>query len=310
MIGLSKAGWRVVGFARALSDRSPDTRPDAGETGVWAPIRWVIGPFNAEGLEQASRAEPAPSLVVHALGVGSVTTAAAFPVDAFDTTVRSTALLLDHLRRTAPTARVLYPSSAAVYGESLDTLAERSPTHPVSTYGWHKLLVETLLEEARALHGLECTAIRFFSVYGPELRKQVLWDWGRRLLAGEAPLAVSGTGEEVRDFLYVDDAVALLIWLASMPPGTVPPILNGGTGCGTSLRQLADHLASALNCRTPVLFDGRRRQGDPSCYRADTRLLSSLGFAPAVSVQDGIGRYARWLREMDGCAQGTGAISQ
>ncbi len=287
-----------------------DTGADAGCVGMRTPTRWMIGPFDVECLHQASQAEAAPSLVVHGLGVGSVTAAAAFPVDAFDATVRSTAVLLDHLRRMAPDARILYPSSAAVYGESLNALEEQAPTRPVSTYGWHKLLVETMLQEARVLHGLECTAIRFFSVYGPELRKQVLWDWGRRLLAGEAPLAASGTGEEIRDFLYINDAVALLIWLATLPRGIAPAIVNGGTGCGTSLRQLAGLLTDALGCRTPVVFDGQRRQGDPFCYRADPGLLSSLGFAPAVSVQDGVSRYARWLQDAhDGRAQDAGALS-
>ncbi len=222
--------------------------------------------------------------------------AAADPLGSFDRTVRSTALLIDHLRRTAPDVRVVYPSSAAIYGlNDGGPLEEEGAQNPVSTYGWQKQMAESLLREAADIHGIACTAIRFFSVYGPGLRKQVLWDWSRRLLVGEAPMRLSGTGSEVRDFLYIDDAVRLMLQMAALKrPGFTA--INGGTGCGTTMADLADRLTSALGYRVDAVFDQVGRVGDPPSYLASVRRLEAIGFAPSLSLAEGLSRYAVWVR--------------
>lgn len=289
----ARAGWRVVGIGRSAIDDD--------FTAAWGIARWVAGPFGPELLERVGEiaGDAVPAVVVHALGSGTVGVVAADPPAAFDATVRSTMLLLDHLRRTAPETRILYPSSAAAYGgNDGQALAEDVPVNPVSTYGWHKVMAETLLAEARGLHGMTATAVRFFSLYGPGLRKQVLWDWSRRILTADAGqhLEFSGTGEEIRDFLHVEDAAALLLHLAGCEAASCPAVLNGGTGTGTSLRRLATDLAVALGCRPAIVFDGHVRIGDPPCYRADPSRLAACGFVPSIGLPAGLNDYAAWAK--------------
>lgn len=283
---LQAEGWSVVGMG-GLTEGAGLATLAAG----------YPGPITASMLEQVQRNWPTPQLVVHAAGTGSVGAAAADPLRAFERTVSTTAVLLDHLRRHAPDARVLYPSSAAVYGVNPgDPLREDGPLHPASTYGWHKLMAEHLLRDAVEIHDQPCCAIRFFSIYGPGLRKQVLWDWSQRILGGESPLRLAGSGREIRDFLYVDDAVALILHLARLDRKALPGVINGGSGEGATMANLAAQLSTVLGRSVDVRFEGQVRAGDPPYYLASTQRLRALGIACPVPLGEGLARYAEWVR--------------
>lgn len=286
---LAQEGWHVVGLA--------ERDADGAWCRAWGFQGWAVGPLEPAAMDAAAGIHPMPDLILHAAGTSSVGAAAAAPLTAFDRTVRSTAVLLDMVRRHCPDAYVVYPSSAAVYGDNPGgPLAEDRPCCPASSYGWYKLMAETALSEAGAQHGIRSTAIRFFSLYGPELRKQVLWDWSRQLLAAKGPLTFGGTGAEVRDFLHVDDAVRLIMDLAGLAPADRPSLINGGTGRGIAMADLGGRLSAALGMNAEIVFDGTRRPGDPACYLAATGRLEAMGFTPHVALDEGLALYAAWVK--------------
>src|SRR5262249_35777614 len=150
--------------------------------------------------------------VVHAAGSGSVGSSFTAPLRDFERGVATTATLLDILRRVAPKAMVVIPSSAAVYGTQPEgKIAEDAPLAPISPYGAHKLAAELICRQAHFNFGQPVTVLRLFSLYGPGLRKQLLWDLAARLRAQPARILLGGTGTETRDLLFIDDAVEL-IW--------------------------------------------------------------------------------------------------
>ena len=282
---LAAEGWSVVGLSRQALPH---------------PSTWGVSHAFAGSLESTIEAAQSmvgpPEVVVHAVGAGSVGVTAAAPIEGRAATVGSVSAMLRYLRSCARETLFLYPSSAAVYGRNDgEPLAEDRVPAPISEYGRHKLEVEELLEKSRDRYGISSTSIRFFSIYGPELRKQVLWDWGRKILAGENPLRAFGTGEEVRDFIYIDDAVDLLIMLVKISAARRPVVINGGTGQPTKMRFIADSLMAALGRPGVCVFDGRSRIGDPPSFVADMNRLSNMGFAPAIPIDDGMRRYAAWL---------------
>lgn len=287
---LAADGWSVTGIG--------ETAPGTATIRDWGFASWHTMALTTGTLEKLA-GSAAPDAVFHAAGVGAVALVAQDPLRAFDRTVRSTAVVLDTLRRAAPQARFIYPSSAAVYGEqggSALPLEEDVSCAPISAYGWHKLGAELLMREAAGVHGLTGAAIRFFSVYGPELRKQVVWDWTHRMMhAGEA-ITLSGSAGGMRDFLCVDDAARLVSLLAGSAPQGAFTLVNGGTGHGTSMGDLARLIAETLERPLDITFDGRTRPGDPLVYRASTRRAEALGFAPHVPVAEGIRRYVTWIR--------------
>ncbi len=276
---LQADGWTVVGIDRSASP-----------TGAQ-----VIGDLTRAALDTALRTYGAPNLVFHGAGTGSVGDSARDPLASHRDLVTATEILLATLLANAPTARVVFPSSAAVYGDAGSaSLSETSPVNPISPYGQHKLAAENVCTAA-AGQGLSVAIIRLFSVYGPGLRKQLPWDLSRKLLAGDGLVTLFGTGAETRDFLNVAD-VAELIALVGVAPFTSPLVVNGGTGIATRIDEFAAVLAEALGVTAKVGFNGETRPGDPQHYRADTRVLTGLGFRPQINLQAGLAGYAAWIK--------------
>jgi UDP-glucose 4-epimerase len=291
-LALMRRGYDVVGFARS-SHIDPELAAQWGFNFI------ECGAFDAALLSRAQNRAGPPEAVFHAIGAGSVAQANADPVADSDRTLQTTKCLLEHLCRTAPGARLIYPSSAAVYGATAaGPISEHAPTEPISVYGVHKLRAEDICRSYAGRNGLQTVIVRFFSVYGAPQRKLLFWDIGQRLLAGERTITLGGTGEETRDLIHVTDAarvVAALI-VATNPP----PLLNAGTGRATSVKTLVELLASAMGVAAKFRFDGCSRPGNPPNQQADASLLSRLGFAPSVPLGHGIAEYATWLRTAKG----------
>ena len=284
------AGWRVVGIGHGRW-----TVDDAHEAGY---DKWVDATLSGELM---TALELKPQVVVHCAGSGSVSFSHQQPLTAFNNTVLTTANLLEYLRLHVPNATVLYPSSAAVYGASADQpLVETYAPNPVSPYGYHKLMVESLLAAHAQTFAQPAIAIRFFSIYGPGLRKQLLWDASARLLSGSSPQIFWGTGDETRDWIHVDDAARLMLHLAerslaSSGPSTLQ-VINGATGIRVTVRCVLERLAAALDISSAVHFNGTIRVGDPRFYHADVRQLQLTGWQPIIGLEEGIDDYAAWVR--------------
>ena len=287
---LAEAGWTVAGFGH----------PPRGGGG--ARLRrlasWREGDVEADALAAAAARAGTPEIVFHAAGGASVGASLADPEADARRTLGSLSQTLAFMRGAAASARLLYPSSAAVYGaDHPGPIAEDDALNPISPYGRHKLEAERLIREAAAGFGLDAVVVRFFSLYGPGLRKQLPWELAGRLLAGPAGVELSGTGEEVRDFLYVADAVRLLGLAARLPRQDGPLVLNGGGGAPVTVRELAEALGRAVGSGARLSFSGQARAGDPACLLADPARAAALGFAPAVDLQEGLARLAAWVRE-------------
>ncbi len=281
---LRRAGWRVAGIGH---------RPQVG-----APPEgcWIEGDVEAVRLGEALGAMGPPELVIHAAGGASVAASVTDPEGDRRRSLGSLQALLGFLRSEAPQARLVFPSSAAVYGQAEGALTEDRPLQPVSPYGRHKAEAEALIAQAATNWGLDAVIVRFFSAYGPGLRKQLLWELGRRLASGEDEVVLAGSGQETRDFIHVDDAVDLMLGCAALSRGPAPLTLNGGTGAGITVREAGELLARALGATARIGFSGEPRTGDPVSLVADTRRASEIGFAAQVPFADGIRRYAAWLK--------------
>ena len=288
-LALAKQGYDVAGFVRH-SDLNVEL------TTRWG-FRFIEqGPFGAPLLRRAEERAGPPVAVFHAVGSGSVAQAEADPSADKQNTLRTTESLLEELTHTAPRARLIYPSSAAVYGiVAAGPTGEDTPTKPVSVYGANKLAAEALCREFAKGSGRHSVVIvRFFSVYGPPQRKLLLWEVGQRLLAGERDIGLGGTGDETRDFLHVTDAAGIVATLAAA--ADPPSLLNAGSGRATSVRTLVETLASFLDVRVKIRFDGHSRLGNPPYQQADVSRLARIGFKASVPIELGLADYARWLR--------------
>ena len=259
---------------------------------------WLNGEIDASNLNALAQRSGLPSTVFHLAGGSSVGLSIAQPYEDFSRTVASTARLLEWLRSSAPECRLIVASSAAVYGANYSgPISENAEPVPMSPYGQHKLMMEQLCRSYAVTFGLRSTIVRLFSVYGPHLRKQLLWDLCYRLQKGERTLVLGGTGAEVRDWIDVRDAVRLFATIAEAPQREIFQVVNGGSGYGTTVADTAGMLVKNWGGNIAMRFSGLVRPGDPFSLLADDTKLSELPFGCQIPFDRGLTEYVRWFKE-------------
>jgi UDP-glucuronate 4-epimerase len=235
--------------------------------------------------------------VVHLAALAGVRPSLERPAEYADVNVRGTAVLAEAMVRTG-VSRMVFASSSSVYGEREQTsgpFRESDPVErPVSPYAATKRAGELLLHSFHHAEGLSVTCARIFTAYGPRQRPDLaIRKFAERMRAGQA-IPVYGDGEATRDFTYVDDLVDALV--RALDAGLGFAILNFGAGRTVRLLDVIAELERALG--VPAQIEWLPRQtGDVSRTWADVSAAqAALGWAPKVALEDGIARFADWLR--------------
>ena len=259
---------------------------------------WLNGDIDAANLNALASRSGLPSTIFHLAGGSSVGLSITQPFEDFSRTVSSTARLLEWLRGSARDCHLIAASSAAVYGAGHPgAIAVDAAPLPMSPYGQHKLMMEQLCRSYAVTFGLCSTVVRFFSVYGPHLRKQLLWDICTRLQAGERNLVLGGTGAEVRDWTDVRDCVRLLANIAGRPQPETFRVINAGSGVGTSVAEVATMLTENWGGGISVAYSGSVRAGDPPNLLADDATLRALPFDWKIPARQGFSDYVSWFKD-------------
>lgn len=259
---------------------------------------WAEGSLSRAGLVTLANDTGLPDTIYHLAGGSSVGASLADPYGDFSATVGGTAILLEWLREQKPTPRLVIVSSAAVYGNlHKGAIAEDAATAPFSPYGAHKFAMENICRGWAASFQLPVVAVRLFSVYGPGLTKQLLWDLCGKLLSDATTITLGGTGEELRDWTHIDDVVRALTAASDLASPDMP-VVNAGTGKAGSVRRVAEAAAQASGRDASCLtFSGQSRPGDPFSLVAAPGKLDIARFDWRVDLNDGIADYAAWYLE-------------
>jgi len=263
----------------------------------WGFNHWLNAEIDFAGLSQLASQSGKPDIIFHLAGGSAVGPSIQNPYEDFQRTVDTTARLLEWVRQSSPDSKVIGVSSAAVYGSAFNKpINEQENGKPFSPYGFHKSMLEALFSSYRDSFGLDLSIVRFFSVYGPGLEKQLLWDLCQKLEKSDSTeITLNGTGNEVRDWLHISDAMELL-WLLASKPKIETTVVNGGTGIGTAVAEIAALVCEQWDKNYSVKFSGISRKGDPKSLVADVSLASELGFTPKVSIQHGISEVVSWYK--------------
>jgi UDP-glucuronate 4-epimerase len=213
---------------------------------------------------------------------------------------------------------LVFASSSSVYGaNTAQPFSEHhNVDHPISLYAATKKANELMAHTYAGLFHLPCTGLRFFTVYGPWGRPDMaLFRFTRGILNGE-PIEVYNYGRMIRDFTYIDDIVEGVIrvidnvaapdpaWSgdAPDPARSFAPyrIFNIGNNNPVPLLDFIAALEEALG-RSAKMELLPMQPGDVPSTMADvTELESAVGFRPATTVREGIGRFVAWYREYYG----------
>jgi UDP-glucuronate 4-epimerase len=183
--------------------------------------------------------------------------------------------------------RIVMSSTSSVYGnaETYPTREEAIP-RPVSPYGVTKLACESLARAYTESFALEVVLLRYFTVYGPRQRPDMAFARIISALLSGHPFSVYGSGEQSRDFTFVDDAVEATI--AAMERGPDALVYNVGGGSETTLNGAIALCETFAGTRLDVVNEPVAR-GDVRRTGADTTLIrSQLGWRPKTSLAEGL----------------------
>jgi UDP-glucose 4-epimerase len=293
---LSKLGHEIIGIGHGSFNDD--------EAFNWSAKNWANCDITIENLRKLC-SKKKPEIIFHLAGGATISQGEKNSEEDFFKNVASTSELLEWIRLESPTSRLILASSAAVYGQTTkDQISEDFIGTPHSVYGKNKKKVELLCQTYNKKYGLNYIIARLFSIYGPELKKQLLWEFCNRLIIKETPLILGGTGNEVRDWVYIDDVVRVLssIGLDNRKLGD-DFIINIGTGIGHEVKEIIKIILNNWNKKIylydeeNIKFSGKNRPGDPFSLVAKNTRLSKLGLFCKTSPMDGISHYIDWFKK-------------
>lgn len=278
-----RRGWKVFRYGR--SNRAPRHGQEFVSTSL--PSDHLVDTVEREK----------PAVCVHCAGTADPRGSLVDPGQDFTNGPQLTMWLLDVLRQHSKGSRLVFLSSAAVYGNpTISPIPELAPKRPMSPYGYHKLACELVLESFRNIFGVSTVALRIFSAYGPGLRRQVVWDLLNKIAAAHV-VEVQGTGAESRDFIFGEDVARAAFHVGTL--AQPDPVYNLATGVETTITELVQALLRSMQVERDVRFAGASVPGLPLNWRADISRLRATGWHPTVDLAEGLRRTIASLGERE-----------
>lgn len=205
--------------------------------------------------------------------------------------------LLEACRRGNPETKVVFAGTRSQYGRTVQTpVREDHPQLPTDINGAHKVAAERYHLVYHAVHGLRACSLRLTNTYGPRQLmahgRQGFMNWFTRQAMDGDEIRVYGDGAQLRDLVYVDDAVEAFL-LAGIDPAADGEAFNLGSDAPVSVRHLAELVVAGAGRGSVrmVEYPPDQRPIEVGDYWADIgKIRATLGWSPGVPLADGIAR--------------------
>lgn len=229
--------------------------------------------------------------VYHLAARVSVPESVLYPREYNSVNVGGTVSLMEAMRDVG-VRRVVLASSGAVYGDlGEQPLKESAAPNPSSPYAVSKLCAEYYVRTIGALWGIDTVSLRIFNAYGP----------GQHLPASHPPvvphfikqtmrggtMVIHGDGMQTRDYIYVDDVVSALV-AAATAPNLNGLVINVGSGCETSVRDLVKLVQEIVGKKGEVIYNPRTSSGVSRMCSDLTLSNQKLNCKPTIALGDGL----------------------
>lgn len=262
-----------------------------------AEFRLVRGDIRDAAAVSKALAEHRIDGVVHLAALAGVRPSLERPALYADVNVNGTSVVLEQsVRHGSP--KVVMASSSSVYGERSDGPFREDDRvdRPISPYAATKKACELVAHGFHHAHGIGVVCARIFTAYGPRQRPDLaIRKFADRMRRGES-IPVFGDGSAQRDFTYVSDLVAGLVAALDAEPAF--RVLNFGGGRTVSVLEMIRTLERELGVSARIDWLPRQT-GDVTKTWADISLArETLGYSPAMPFEEGIARFAAWLRSV------------
>jgi UDP-glucose 4-epimerase len=239
-------------------------------------------------------------IVYHLASTSTPNLAEKDPAGDAEANVIGTLRLLDAAVRERVRRIIFISSGGTVYGVPTTVpIPEDAPTEPISAYGIHKVTIEKYLRLYHRRGGLESIVLRVANPFGPlqtaRNSQGVVASFIERALGNE-PLEIWGTGDVVRDFVYIEDVIEALVTAAEYrgPHNT----FNVGSGQGVAVKDIVSDLEEVLGRGSLHKLHHPARAVDVPVNVLDvSRIMSEMGWQPRTSWKDGLRKTVAWALE-------------
>jgi len=228
---------------------------------------------------------PKKSIIIHLASISDILYCNKNPKRSFDVNVAGTQKLFDIARM--KDCKIVFASSSHVYGQPVKLpLSENSPTLGTSIYSMNKIFGEALCKSYSETYSMDITALRFFSVFGPNSPSHLVTSKIISQFLNSKTVKI-GNLIPKRDFIYVSDVVnAIHVVMNNLSKFQ---LYNVGTGKSHSINDICTMIQDILQIKKPVISSKSAiRKNDIPEIRADISKLKKLGWKPEISLKKGL----------------------
>jgi UDP-glucuronate 4-epimerase len=288
---------RIVGLDNLNDYYSPELkRQHLADLVTSDRFEFVQGDLRDADFVRQLVAQHKPTAIAHLAAMAAVRYSAKHPLIYGQVNVQGTMNLLDAARQLERKPQCVLASTGSVYGRDTPVpfVETAAADRPLAPYPASKRAMELMAHSFHHLFGLPTTILRFFNVYGPHGRPDMMpWQWTKQILAGEG-LPLYGAGKLKRDWTYIDDIVAGFI--AALERPFAFEIMN--LGCASPVENLDFvRVLERLLKRDAKIIDTPTPASEPLITFADVSKAGKLlGYRPQVNVEQGLARFVDWMR--------------
>lgn len=283
-------GYKVIVLQKPELRNVPDTWEGQVEV-VWDDVRY---------LERYGEMLRNVAAIYHLAGVSGVRRSYTYPQESLSANNEATIGLLEACRNYNPQVHIIYPSTRLVYGEVKSIpVNEQSEVRPNSIYALHKLTCEHYFELYSTMYGIKSTILRIANPYGPALwtnSQYGIINWFISEALNDRCITVYGDGQQVRDYIFIDDLVDLLCLVVDK--GSTG-IYNVGSGQGTSLVDAVRLIIDTVGRGSYIhrAWDAVDRLLETGDYITDVqKAKKDIGWAPFVPFRTGLERSIAFMQ--------------
>jgi len=255
---------------------------------------YFVGDFSDYSFNQYLLDKVQPTHIIYLAAPANVANSFVEPFNDFCKQTQPLFSILEASRKLTPPPKFLLVSSAAIYGNpSSLPISESAQPSPISPYGFHKLQQELIADEFFKIFDVPVCKVRIFSTFGEGLRKLAVWEITRRALVND--FSVKGSGDESRDYLYVED-IANAMYTICNNGDFKGEVVNLGSGYETSINSLVNLIYDSIGIQEEPQFTGQETIGNPQKWCADVEYLKFLGFNQSISLKVGLHQTVNWIK--------------
>ena len=202
--------------------------------------------------------------------------------------------LLSLVKKNNQKCKIVFFSSYSVYGDVKKKSKENDKLKPLSSYAKNKINFEKKLQK---LKNFEVIIFRLTSLFGPYLKKQLIWDTLQKVKLKKR-MIFNGSGNELRDFIYIDDAIEAFDLLLRKKNKTNYEIFNCGTGKSINVKKIVNLILKLKKCKKKPYFDGKSEKYIPNKLMVNINKLRTEKWHPSNNINSGLIKYLKWYKKL------------